>query len=177
MDRPAINSTSSDPSTAWQTKAGEWRFTLEDTSVDVEVSLNQGIDGTFSNSKTMKLFQQPVIAAVEPNAGPASGGTVVTITGSGFDAFSDDYEERESQMRCRFGDIVQPVPPSSHTATEVVCATTFGPEKAEVVTVALNGEAFAPSQQTFSFIGFHKPQVIDVYFHQSATKIMLIFDD
>lgn len=30
---PLLNSTSSDPSTAWRTASGEWRFTLEDTSV------------------------------------------------------------------------------------------------------------------------------------------------
>ena len=150
---------------------------LEGASVDIQVSLNQGAQGTFTGAKALELFPSPMITGVEPNGGPAAGGTIVTITGSGFTSLSEDAAVRTSQMRCRFGAIVQPAPPISHTDTEVVCTSTIGPQMPVVVSVALNGQAFAPSEETFKFKGFHKPVIIEVYFQQSATKIVLVFDD
>ena len=150
---------------------------LEGTSVTIQVSLNQGADGTFTAAKALELFPSPVITGVQPNGGPAAGGTIVTITGSGFTSLSEDEAVRTTQMRCQFGVIVQPSPPISHTDTEVVCTTTIGPQMPVVVSVALNGQAFAPSEEVFTFKGFHKPQIIEVYFEQSATKIVLVFDN
>ena len=150
---------------------------LEGTSVTIQVSLNQGADGTFTAAKALELFPSPVITGVQPNGGPAAGGTIVTITGSGFTSLSEDEAVRTTQMRCQFGVIVQPSPPISHTDTEVVCTTTIGPQMPVVVSVALNGQAFAPSGEVFTFKGFHKPQIIEVYFEQSATKIVLVFDN
>ena len=134
---------------------------LEGASVDIQVSLNQGAQGTFTGAKALELFPSPMIAGVEPNGGPAAGGTIVTITGSGFTSLSEDAAVRASQMRCRFGAVVQPAPPISHTDTEVVCTSTIGPQMPVVVSVALNGQAFAPSEETFKFKGFHKPVIIE----------------
>lgn len=150
---------------------------LEGTSVAIQVSLNQGVDGTFTEPKVLELFSSPFITGVEPVSGPAAGGTIVTITGSGFTSLSEDEAVRTSQMRCQFGTIVQPAPPISHTDTEVVCTTTIGPQMPVVVSVALNGQAFAPSEEVFTFKGYHKPQIIEAFFHESATKIVLVFDN
>lgn len=49
-----------------------------------DVNLVMWINGVPSNPLTFHYFQIPVINAISPIKGPVSGGTVITITGSGF---------------------------------------------------------------------------------------------
>ena len=51
-------------------------------TVDVTVTTPYGTSAT--SSKDHFKFEAPTIAKMEPNAGPAGGGTSVTVTGSGF---------------------------------------------------------------------------------------------
>mmetsp|Transcript_18113 Transcript_18113/g.57878 ORF Transcript_18113/g.57878 Transcript_18113/m.57878 type:complete len:294 (-) Transcript_18113:817-1698(-) len=71
------------------------------------------------------------------------GGTTVTLRGLGFTAMAPaDEEVRSSLMRCKFGETVQSAPPASHTDTDVVCNTTWGPDGPQPVSLALNGVTF-----------------------------------
>ncbi len=51
-------------------------------SIDVTVTTPAGTSVT--SSADLYLFQPPTITGVSPNSGPMAGGTIVTITGSGF---------------------------------------------------------------------------------------------
>ena len=64
----------------------------------------------------------------------------MTIIGSGFTALHTSPKIRSNAMRCSFGLEVNPVPPTFHNDTHIVCVTTWGEESTEglLVGVALN---------------------------------------
>ena len=65
-------------------------------------------------------------------------------------------------MRCGFGGTLQPIPPTSVTATQVVCLTTWGSEgdAGQPVSVSLNsGRSFKTSTSVrFVFKGYNVTQ-------------------
>jgi alpha-galactosidase len=76
---PTLNGTSSDPSTAWRTKSGEWRFTLEDTSVHVShdfVHWKPGTGGSgFWGCDCPDFFElAPIVASSSPTGELPPGG-------------------------------------------------------------------------------------------------------
>ena len=99
------------------------------------------------------LFPEPTISAITPAEGSADGGSTVTISGSGFDATSADA------VRCGFGGTLQSIPPTSVTATQVVCLTTWGTEGVvgQPVSISLNyGRSFRTSTSVrFAFKGYN----------------------
>src|SRR5205814_257630 len=51
----------------------------------VDVSVTTAL-GSFSGTSTLVFRYSPVVSKVSPNSGPMIGGTVVTVTGAGFEA-------------------------------------------------------------------------------------------
>ena len=87
--------------------------------VSIALSLNNGTDGTFTSAHTMRVYTQPTLESIEPVSGGALGGTLVTITGTGFDALG-----KLDALRCRFRDAVQTqTPPGATPPTAVVSYT------------------------------------------------------
>ena len=72
-------------------------------SVPLELALN-GVDGSAVELRFV-YYEQPTLLTLEPRAGPAAGGTVVTVHGEGFDAFGSAESPATSALvaRCRFG--------------------------------------------------------------------------
>lgn len=75
----------------------------------VEVSANGGEDYTDvsdsegDNTGAFRYQDRAVVKMVAPNAGPASGGTPVTLSGAGFDLPSDVTLGTDSDFVCVFG--------------------------------------------------------------------------
>ena len=164
---------------------------LLSTLSTVAISLNGGAAGSFSTGLGFSTFSPPYLASVSPMSGDAKGGTRVTLSGMGFTAFAPaDHALRSSFMRCKFGDVVQNEPPLSHSDTEVVCSTTWGKHGAQPVSLALNGVSFATRATSttsaslanvsalphFTFLGSHRPSLIDVRFDEESTRLILNFD-
>lgn len=162
------------------------------TVLALAVSLSGGADGSFSTpGAKIRSFVPPYLASVSPTSGAASGGTLVTLRGTGFTSFdSADEALRTSLLRCKFGDVVQQQPPAWHTDTEVVCNSTWGADGAQPVTLTLNGKTFKTRRSTsvtspianesalphFTFEGLHPPSLVDVYFDTEGTMLVARFD-
>ena len=80
--------------------------------VSVEVSTN-GADFTSDGLQYESVWS--VVSGVAPWSGPVTGGTLVTLTGTGLLAGAG--------ARCRFGASTAPVPASVHSASEVRCVS------------------------------------------------------
>ena len=150
-------------------------------SLQVQLSLSGGANGTYTSSAPMPygVYTPPVVLRVEPSAGDANGGTVVSIHGFGFTALHEDYLVQRRALRCSFGGTVQPTQPNYHNDTFILCVTTWGSEAPDGlrVGVALNGETFATNEEVrFRFFGLYKPNVVDVYFPPEATSLIIQFD-
>jgi hypothetical protein len=159
--------------------------------VNVAVSLNAGSPSTFSTDWIQfNYYIPPYLATIMPTRGGAQGGTTITISGMGFSSLAPEYPIRASFMRCRFGSEVQRQPPLAHSDTSVVCNTTWGPNGARPVSLALNGATFVTrltefggsAQATnadvpqFTFVGLHPPALLEVFFDQAGTKLNVRFD-
>ena len=149
-------------------------------NVDLELSLNNATAGSFSNDKwTFAWYAPPLVFAVIPNKGDASGGTVVTLGGRGIAALSTDAAFRAANLRCRFGTTVQSVPPSSHTDHSVVCTSTWG-AGSQPVSLSLNGGGSfriqPDAEARITYVGLHPPAMVEVYFPPDATTLVIRFD-
>jgi hypothetical protein len=92
--------------------------------VSVEVSMNQ-VD--FSSSGLQYEFSEvPTVTGVMPTGGSARGGTLVTVSGSGF--------REEGEVLCRFGASF-PVKAVVQSSTELLCRSPHNPVGAADVTV------------------------------------------
>jgi hypothetical protein len=112
---------------------------------DVALSEN-GVDAS-EGAGSFTYVAETVISAVEPSAGPAGGGTAVTVTGTGFIA--------SPRFRCRFGAVsVLPVSVSPKTA---VCVAPAHAPAAVAVGVTNNNadyadaDAVAAAAATFTY--------------------------
>jgi hypothetical protein len=155
----------------------------------VTVSLNNGTNGTLSYyEEPFRYYLTPTIYDLYPNTGNATGGNLVTIVGVGFLGFSpnasdpDVTAEALSHLRVRFGANVQRyLPLVSYSDSEIVCVTPWGTEDAAGApfSLALNGVTFgvngAPVR--FYYKGLHLPVLVDVYFPQAATTLIIQFDN
>ena len=101
--------------------------------VPVSISLN-GVD-FFVSPVAYRYSPGIVLAALAPLRGPASGGTILSITGSNF-VFS-------SSLACRFG--LFGVPAWYVSSSEVRCVTSKLDQGVVAVTVSNNGVDFAES--------------------------------
>jgi beta-fructofuranosidase len=73
---PIFPNTGRDPSTAWKTKAGEWRLTTFDTNIYASMDFNKwykiGPQPNFPHGECPSFFELP---ATTPGAGPAPAGS------------------------------------------------------------------------------------------------------
>ena len=143
----------------------------------VAVSLNGGIAGTYTVPLMYEVYTQPTLTAIVPTSGNAEGGTLVTVSGVGFTALSIDL----AALRCRFGSVsAEKTTPTVISDTEIHCPTAWGAESVtgQPLTVTLNGLSFTPElgALAFFFVGLHAPALVDVYFSQDATKLIVQFD-
>ena len=150
--------------------------------LEVSLSLSGGSNGTYSSTSPFPfgVYSPPTVISVQPSAGDANGGTVVSIQGTGFTALSNDYLQQRQNLRCSFGGTVQPIQPHFHNDTFILCLSTWGAETplGLKVGVALNGESFATAETVrFRFFGLYKPNVVDAYFLPEATSMIVQFDD
>ena len=154
--------------------------------VPVTVSLNNGTLGTFSQDMVdFIVYASPELYSIQPSTGDSNGGTVVTIAGKGFERMfpgptARDYLIRTLNLRCSFGGQVQPLEPTFHNDTHVVCTTTWGDESPNglLAGVALNGQTFATDNNVrFEFKGLHKPALVEVFFSLTATALIVKFDE
>ena len=119
-----------------------------------------------------------------PTASDSNGGTEVMIQGVGFERLfpgnSEDYLMRTRNMRCSFGGQVQPILPSWHNDTHIICITTWGDESdsGQLVGIGLNGQSFSTNNDVrFDFKGLHKPALVEVYFPPEATSLVVRVDE
>lgn len=151
-------------------------------SVAVRISLNGGAQGTFGpTTATYAVYAPPTVHSISPVTGEARGGTLVTISGAGFNALGGAGVGAAAAMaavRCRFGPEVQPLPPTVHSDTRIECLSTWGAAGAAAVGVSLNsGGSFVRSDVAFTYVGVHPPALLEVYFPQTeATVIYIQFD-
>ncbi|KAL1508458.1 hypothetical protein AB1Y20_004561 [Prymnesium parvum] len=142
--------------------------------LSVSISLNGGADGTFAaDERTLLAYAPPKITSITPSGGDAQGGEVVTISGSGFSATS------ASNVRCSFGGTLQLTKPTTVTDTQVVCLSTWGDESelGSSVGVSLNDgvSLHESSAIRFKYSGVYRPQLVDAFFSQDATKLLMQF--
>lgn len=177
-------------------------FTATALYTAVSVSLNGGTNGTFSaNAAIFVYYAPPRLDSISPNSGNATGGTLVTLTGAGFDGLDpSDPARRAEHLRCRFGFEAQPTAAISHTATSIVCTTSWGVETQTglPVSLSLNANSYAldpasgggpangrralrvlasnDNNVVFYFQGGHAPAVVETYFNQAGTTLVIQFD-
>lgn len=154
-------------------------------SVAVAVSLSGGDAGTCSAASVpFMAYVPPYVAAISPKDGNAQGGTLVTITGMGFNALSHDAAVRARYLRCAIASNAGPstsIGCLSHNDTQVICRTSYG-SGIQPVSIALNAVSFVSrgptngSAPTFSFKGLHPPSLLDVYFSPEGTTLVVQFD-
>lgn len=146
--------------------------------ISVSVSLNGGQNGTFAEAQAFRFYEQPTVESVDPETGDADGGTLVTVSGSGFAGLSSDSHDA---LRCRFGDVTaQSVAATFVSDNKVLCTTLWGAQSSsgQPVSVSLNGEEYTPSAGAprFLFKGLHPPALVAVYFTTDATLLVIQLD-
>jgi hypothetical protein len=155
----------------------------------VTVSLNNGTNGTLSYyEEPFRYYRTPTIYDLYPTSGNATGGNLVTIVGVGFLGFSPNASDPDvtaqaiSHLRVRFGSNVQRyLPLVNYSDTEIVCVTPWGTEDTAGApfSLALNGVTFGVTgvPVRFYYKGVHVPVLVDVYFPQAATTLIIQFDN
>ena len=126
------------------------------SEVRIQISLN-GLDSDFTDPIMGSLYiyyRQPKLSGVpQPSAGPTTGGTVITLTGTGF---------RDGDLKCRFfvdtyhndTDAIYLSP------TQLSCPVPPVPREQLVdVAVSLNGQDFSPFVLEKLFKYFPEPRV------------------
>jgi hypothetical protein len=111
-------------------------------TVSVSVSGDNG--ASFSSSSVQfAYYDAPTVSSVSPSSGPAQGGTVVTLTGTGF------VVQDGRTVLCRFG-ALDAVAATVLSPTSMLCTALPG---ASVVTVevSLNGRDYSTSGVTFAY--------------------------
>eukprot|EP00900_Chrysochromulina_parva_P009144 jgi/Chrpa1/18230/Chrysochromulina_OHIO_Genome00005840-RA len=110
----------------------------------ISVSLNNATNNTFSADEVpFQVYRQPTIVSVFPTYGEASGGTPVTIRGTGFTALNTNYRVRQVAMRCQFGNSMSEEETTFHNDTTIFCTTPWGVEnpQGQPTCLTLNGKA------------------------------------
>lgn len=112
--------------------------------VAVEVT-NNGLDWT--SSGVMFAYLPPIkILGVSPKIGPLGGGTVVRLTGSGFDAAADG-----GKLSCRFGLRVVPAVVTDAGSVALCVAPASPTLGSSSLDISGNGVDFLPDSYTFYY--------------------------
>lgn len=107
------------------------RITVEEMSdgcCTVEISANGGADFTVASddeahqAAAFRYQDRAVVRSVEPNAGPASGGTPVILRGTGFILLFDAASGTSNDLVCLFGGRLES-PAVRMNSTMVVCTS------------------------------------------------------
>ena len=139
----------------------------------VSVSLAGGAEGSWSNALPFSYYEAPRFTSIEPQLGPALGGTTVTILGEGFAALHNGDD-----LRCAIGGVVQPAAPSYVADAVVECRTPWGDAslKGHAVGVAINGVAVQSEPKVrYVYEGLHAPVITDAYFEGSGARLVVVF--
>ncbi|CAM9157522.1 unnamed protein product, partial [Ectocarpus fasciculatus] len=105
-----------------------------DGPIKVEVSVSNNLleFSTPSAATTFEYYPQARPERIHPEAGPLSGGTVITVEGGTFSAAT-------AQLACRFGRVVAKA--ALQSPTQIICrAPPSSSEKNVLVQVTINGE-------------------------------------
>lgn len=176
--------------------------TLPSTLALGNVAINISLDGgaSFTDALDYYVYEQPTIDNIETEEmrgrrrvlqrvvpeqrpeGPSVGGTLVFITGKGF----ENFRMPAATPSCRFmghGSTTS----KAHVVsdTEIRCNTTWGRESrdGQPAAVALNSHSFTAEKDhtadepvVFFFVGMHQPVLEDVYFSPVATTLVVKLD-
>ena len=113
----------------------------------------------FTSSGLLFEYQAAVnVSSVSPSQGSSQGGTVVTISGSGFPLYTD--------IRCRFNDFS--VLATYVSETEVTCITKKTAMGFARVDVTVNNNDYSESKTIFEFIDY--PTMTAMVPYQGTTK-------
>ena len=116
-----------------------------------------------SNWARLIYYVQPVVVALSPTFGPATGNTTVTITLSPSSALAPS-----TSLSCRFGGALSPLPALYVDATHVACLSPSQSPATVYVDVALNGADYTDSavsspSVTFTFTVSPPPSLTSVF--------------
>ena len=111
--------------------------------VALKLTLNGEEFATIAGGR-FAYYVQPALAQLQPPAGPALGGRLVTIAALGLDAFGETKD-----ARCNFGDVSSVA--RIKTASALVCAAPPHPAGTVNVTVSLNGAEYTSEHLAFQY--------------------------
>lgn len=156
----------------------------------VGVSQNAGLSDTWTGYRSFVVYPQLTVLTVALNGaqarrrlstvaeGPATGGTPLVVTGTGFLGLSHSL----ATPRCRFMGLNGPTSEAIVVSnTTVHCNTTWGVEttNGQPVGVALNAVSFvdvASEAEYFHFYGLNAPRVVAAFFTPNGHKLVIRFD-
>ncbi|CAM9095296.1 unnamed protein product [Chrysoparadoxa australica] len=104
-------------------------------TVDLLVTLN-GVEFAPA-SASFSYYENPVVQSMEPASGPSTGGTPLTITGTGF--------RWSPSLTVRFG--LSEVPAAFLSSTSIACVTPAGLVGPAAVSVTLNSADLSPADE------------------------------
>jgi len=110
-------------------------------TVDVELSMNGGVDYTVSSNVKFDFVPDITVSTISPESGPSTGGTSVTVSGTNF-IFSKD-------LKCRFGS--SDVSATFVSASSIVCISPPTTVSSVEVSISNNGLDFVKAASAFSF--------------------------
>jgi hypothetical protein len=136
-------------------------------AVDVTVNTPNGSSATSTADQfTYTVIATPAVTGVSPNSGPAAGGTLVTITGTGFTgATAVDFGTTAAT------DV------TVQTATTITALSPAGTGLVNVTVTTSNGSSATSTADQFTYVA-PAPAVVSVQrfgFHMQQTAVVLTF--
>jgi len=116
--------------------------------VTFEITMN-GVDyRKFEHG--FRYYRQANVSSVEPDNGPVSGGSLITIYGG---PFKSDFEQ--ANLTCRIGEFASHATKLSDNVVQCLTPPMERPKNGTqlIVSVAINGQDYAPSNHTYSVYG------------------------
>eukprot|EP00163_Fabomonas_tropica_P008375 TRINITY_DN17_c0_g4_i1.p1 TRINITY_DN17_c0_g4~~TRINITY_DN17_c0_g4_i1.p1 ORF type:complete len:4695 (+),score=879.62 TRINITY_DN17_c0_g4_i1:301-14385(+) len=114
---------------------------LQATQAVVEVSVDGGNTWTNGSVVTFTYEETLALLAINPQRGPAAGGTLVTMTGTDF--------PNTPSLSCRIGTTI--IPASYTSSSQLTCTTPAGTAGQAPVDISSNGEDWTSSFKTFQY--------------------------
>eukprot|EP00658_Telonema_sp_P-2_P004693 TRINITY_DN1173_c0_g1_i7.p1 TRINITY_DN1173_c0_g1~~TRINITY_DN1173_c0_g1_i7.p1 ORF type:complete len:1869 (+),score=315.67 TRINITY_DN1173_c0_g1_i7:176-5782(+) len=151
-------------------------------AVHLELALN-GQNFT-TDSRVYTFYADPVLQKLQPSAGPVTGGTVVTVSGTSLGQ-SVTVEASQHAPRCRLANSSWSTDLDGTTVTGEDAFTCTTPMLADVAcnaTNATNATCFAPynlkadlnaqqlSSMSLAFMAYHDPEIVDIYPSHGPTE-------
>ena len=138
-------------------------------AVDVIVSTPNGASATSSADKftyTVTVIAAPTVTDVSPNSGPAAGGTLVTITGTGFTGATAVDFGTTAAMEV-----------TVQSATTITALSPAGTGLVNVTVTTPNGSSGTSTADQFTYVAT-APAVVSMQrfgFHMQPTAVVLTF--